>query len=237
MRFKVLLVLITSSIGILGWSQKPEDLLKKRIAASEKKYKEVDKFSTALFYEMYSAYNLEAPEESYDGLFCKSGKNYYFRMHSVEMLNIGNLTVQIQNDARKILIVRGSGKTQENPFDMGKYLDSYKRVSYKVNGNMEQFELDSHEVTQLPFTKVIIYFKNKVEVVKQQFYLAGQANYRGTDGEEKLISPKMTITYSNYKKSVPKGVFLLETYVKKLNKKFIGTGKYQGYEVRYLTGE
>ena len=100
----------------------------------QKNMKQKTTFSASLYYKMYSGYNVAKPEEAYDGLFCKSGVNNYLRMHTVEVLNINDLVFQIQNDDQSILIVKGGGKVQENPFSMAQYLSQYKTVTRKSKG-------------------------------------------------------------------------------------------------------
>lgn len=195
-------ILLCLFVCVATAQDKNKDVVTILKRASEKLKSEAY-FSYNVKYNMYKDYTSDALQESYSGLLLKSGNTYYFKIKNTEFVSFKDYAVKVSKDEKAILISRE--QKQQFPMDIANYLQGF---DYKFLGNSTTTyicELVPVKVSQIMFSKVILYINKKDYSIMRQtlYFLNTTENKKGT------AKPRLDIIFSPREKNAAKDNFLI----------------------------
>ncbi|PHS05251.1 MAG: hypothetical protein COA88_12610 [Kordia sp.] len=186
-------------------------------------------FSMSLFYKLYDAHSDQKPTEQYTGAYIQHNSQTYFRINTIEMVRFSDLFIYVNGEEHNVSMSTGQMPTN-SPFEIDKYLQYFEKVEYEKQGDLEKFTMEVPALTQLPYSKVEMYFTKKGILKKQVMYLINQVSYVKNE-EDITVQPKMEVEFSNMTAKANTSVLQKSRYVKQIGKAYILIGKYKGYEL------
>ena len=229
MNKKILILLLTLGMGVTTVAQDSKSLYKKYMLQNKEQLSSGKKFSMSLFYKLYDSHTDVNPSEQYTGTYIQDNSLTYLRVNTIEMLRFSNMFIHVNGDEHNMLMSTAD-MPANNPLDIDKYLQYFEKVKHEIKGDLQKFTLEVPSITQLPYSKIEMYFTKTGQLQKQVMYMLTQVSYV-KDNEDVTVQPKMEIEFSNLLAEADTSLLQKEHYVKKIDKAYIPTGKYTGYEL------
>ncbi|MFT7900106.1 MULTISPECIES: hypothetical protein [Flavobacteriaceae] len=228
---------ITVLLFLISFSTVVAQSKVKVILNSYKKTVEKDKeYQVNLTYKIYKGYSETLPYEVQEGVFYKKMNNSYTSLSNVEIINTENTYLKINHNEKAILIANGVKKPQELHLNLDELFKYLEAEIIKENPKFWTIKFTPRgEITQLPFSKLIIELNKKTFRVKRQlFYYLNKMNFSENLRETDEANVKLEVLFKNYKTSHFKkliGVFDIKKYIKKEKGIYKPKGAIGGYEV------
>lgn len=231
MRLKVIVCLIL--IFRIGYSQNDSLKIKDLFLKSQQLYSSKKAYQIDATYKVYNSLKSEKPSESYKSIIIKNGSDYYYKIHNTEFIQIGNRSLKMNHDEKALLLAKRQSQTNglELINNMLSILPYFKSYDVTETDNMIVCKFVAPDITQLPFTKVLIYFNKEDYSMKEQIlYLSNAIPYE-EKGKIVYGNPRLEISMSKFKPYVETGKCKLDSYIKQNKNENILSDKYANYQL------
>ncbi len=226
-RLTILLLCLITLSGAQNDALEIRDLFLK----SQKFYESKDAYLLDIEYTLYKSETGDDQLEHYLSETIKNGQDFYTKIHNTEFVELGNKSLKINHDERAVLIDKRESKVASIGVIDNILAILPKFKSYKVTKNNDGFkcEFTAHDITQLPFTKVIIYFNKDYSLKSQILHLTNALPYVEND-KNVYRSPRLEIKLSAVKQYITDEKLKLTTYLK-ANDLARLSGKFSKYQL------
>lgn len=184
-------------------------------------------------YTLYLDYTTKEVHEQYNGMVLKKDNVNYFKINNTEFISFKNYGVKINHDERALSIEKDLNAMEESPLSLATYLKGFES-KLKSNGEFFICELKPAKISQVMFSKVIIYIKKSdYSIGKQELYFVEKMESK--DAKGKIIStvPRLEIVFNPRTKNQKNDDFLIgrENYFTVNNNKVVVSKRFLAYKL------
>ncbi|WNM19472.1 hypothetical protein [Flavobacterium capsici] len=201
MRYLLFFILFSFQIS---FSQAEKMLRVEEVFSLAEKAVTEDKYvSYETSYKLYLDYEAKEIFEEYKGVFVKKNNINYLKIKNTEFVTFTKYALKINHDEKAISInSHQETNTQQNPFSISDYLKSFPEKKIKIEGNNYVCELKPSKISQIMFSKIIVYInKTDYSVVKQKFYYVEKMESNDKNGKLRYSTPRLEITFTRRPKN------------------------------------
>ena len=191
-------------------------------------------FKVNLKYQLFKGVDGEKSLESFDGIYLKSGVNFYNKIKNTETIVGNDFMVKINHD-QKAMLYDNFEIDKSKPTDMLNLtilLKNFESPSVQDLGETWKCEMTAVEYSQMPYSKVVLFVDKKTYRIKKQIlFLTSIMNF--SDDATDFNIPRLEIEYSNYTSvnATDKLLFKREKYISIKNNKIIPSSRFKEYEI------
>ena len=229
MRAKLVL-LACLVLGICHAQNPVKNELKNLILENKTTLEKQDNLEMSLQYKLYESHNSKVPTEEHSGTYiqCKSGS--YFKLNTIEMVTIPNLCSVSINGNDKSMYMSKVNSNSTNPYTMLNVVEGYENITKTEREGYKLFVLKAAEITQLPYSRVELYFNASNVMSKQVIYMINNVNY-AKHGKEVVSQPKIELSYTTNTGKNASKYFKTDRYFLKNGNEFTASNSYPGFTV------
>ncbi|MFD1602335.1 hypothetical protein ACFSJW_18850 [Flavobacterium artemisiae] len=212
---KIILLISFLAIATIGYSQRVNDVLEKM----GKQYSSSQPLQYNSTYSLYTSAESKTIEQTYKGMFIKNSDNdVYMKIDQTEILNSKTINLKISNSEKAIQIADPI-KNYFGNFDIKPLLDLCKIESFKDYKTYWEITLTAKNLSNLPYSKIIIQISRKYFLQKSIFYYNTSVNFSKDYRNPKSYYPRLEVINTNFnRKTVNENLFKTKNY-------FTATGK------------
>lgn len=230
MRLKLSLIAIC--IAYLSVAQDNTSKIKEIFTKAQQYYESNSAYELDLEYAIYKSFTSNEKLEFYKSKIIRNKEDYYYRVHNTEFIQISNKSLKINHDEKALSVSKR--EKMQSPIaaidDVIKLLPQFKNYTITNQGELIVCELIAPEITQLPYSKVQLYF-NKDYSIKQQVLYLSSALPLEENNKQVLVSPRIQVDFLAMKPYKLDERLRLSTYVNIENNKVYTSKKLLNYQL------
>lgn len=183
-------------------------------------------------YNLYKTPESKSIIESYKGEFYKNAANeIYLKINATEYFITKKVSAQISH-SEKIVLVSKTKTIPNDQYDIDKLLKSFDYGSFKDKKTHWEIELLAKKVTDVPYSKIILYIGKDYFIQKQVFYYRTGINFSKDYSKKDIQLPKLEIAFSKpSRKEIASSIFDTSPYFSVTKKEIKLSGKCSNYEL------
>lgn len=201
---------------------------------SAETYAKNNQYAFVSQYQMYKNYTSTTVTESYDGEIVKFNNQTYFRIKDFEFVNFQDLSIQVSQSEKAILVYKQANKTNLlSPINLEKYINGYV-IKVTSTNNFWICDLTPSKGSQVMAHKIMVYLnKSDFTIAKQEIYMLSQLQYGNTVSKKAIEAPKMVVTFRKRAiNSIKDQAHTAKTsYITGVGKKLYVSKRYAGYKL------
>lgn len=184
-------------------------------------------------YTLYLDYTTKEAYEQYNGMILKKDNINYFKINNTEFVSFKNYGVKINHDERALSIEKDLNAMEDSPLSLTTYLKGFEA---KLKSNNEFFicELKPAKISQVMFSKVIIYIKKSdYSIGKEELYFVEKMESKDAKGKIITTVPRLEIVFNPRAKNQTNDDFLIskENYFTVNNNKVVVSKRLSAYKL------
>ncbi len=230
MKLKVIIAILAICTSFC-YSQDEKAQIKNVFLKSQEYYNKKNAYQVEFSYTVFKSLTGNETLEHYTSKVAKHGNNSYTKIRQTEFVELNDISFKINHEEKAIQVSKRlqSANAIKTLGNMLKLFPQFKH--YKLHKTSDGFmcEFVAQDVTQLPFSKALIYFNKDYAFKKQVLHLAGAFPYE-ENGKNVYLSPRLEIKASDIKDYTIDDRLTLATYVKDKDTKRL-SDKFSGYQL------
>jgi len=211
------------------------DLIRGIIQESKNQYERLVSYQLSTSYKIYeySKFTKNKPVEVYNGLYAIENKHLYSKIGPIEIVSKNDIYLQINHELKEIMYVIGvKNGVSKQITDLSQFDDSFEKVSVEKKNNGWSCVLENPKnITNAPYSRVVLHFDSKYYVTKQELYptkvISFKGEYNGSIADRAVI----IIEFSSPKKLIDKTILDINNYVSQQGNALLPVKKLEKYEL------
>lgn len=229
---KLKLSFVFVCIAYLSVAQEKVATIKEVFTKAQQFYSNNTAYELDLEYTIYKSSTSNEKLEFYKSKIIRNKNDYYYRVHNTEFIQIGAQSLKINHDEKALSVTKR--EAVQNPIaaidNVIALLPQFKDYTITNKGNTIICELIAPKITQLPYSKVQLYFNKDYSVKQQVLYLSTALPFE-EGGKQVLISPRIQVDFFNIKSYTLDKRLKLGTYIKKVNNTIYSSKNLLNYQI------
>lgn len=193
-----------------------------------------DAYTFNVSYALYPNDEASSPEDTYGGkVIKKSSRSYYSKINHTEFVQIGETHIKVNHDEKALLYLQESAQHRQDLTDIASFLNVFESSSLEVSNGIYVCELRTHNITQMPYSKIIVHVNSTTyEIERQILYLFNTRAKSTTSTTKEGSSPRLEITFTPLKAyHISDNTFSVSKYIDASSTRLRPSKALSGYQI------
>lgn len=216
----------------VNYAESGSDFLKKVRA----NYEDLSSLQLTMRYELFKEQNSTKVHEQYESFYGRNGNETYRKIHTSEIINNKDYSLQINHD-EKIIVVSSASKNDFFTSDIKTSLSFCKETLVTTSGDFHIITMILKSKIDLPYSKFVVVVDKKYFIQEMIFFYSIEMDFSKSYLTKDLHRPKLVVKYTDLSKRWKDDDGLLKTdrYLRIDNSKIFPADAYADYSILNLT--
>jgi len=147
-------------------------------------------------YNLYKNYTTQSVNETYKGEYFKNQQgDTFIKINNTEYFLTKKISAQINRD-EKIILVMGSDNLKKDGFNILQTLNLFNKGSLKDKKTHWEVELLGKQISQLPYSRIVIHISKDYYIQKQIYYYSNGIDFSKDFSKPDIQAPRLEIICS-----------------------------------------